>query len=188
MITAYIDFKSLECFLAIDPILKLAAVCRTPVSWQPYRSKERALPTQVASESVTQTHHRVRAESERRSQQHYARLRGLDIDPSRGQMDTSAALRWLASLEGDTSSFISRLFTAHWIDRTDINDPTFLEEITANCGLTRMHSTVDLDSIEREAEGNGLFDAPTFFIEGQMFMGRAHIPLMRQLLTAGGDR
>ena len=188
MITAYIDFKSLECFLAIDPILKLAAVCKTPVSWQPYRSKERALPTQVASESVTQTHHRVRAESERRSQQHYARLRGLDIDPSRGQMDTSAALLWLASLEGDTSSFISRLFTAHWIDRTDINDPTFLEEITANCGLTRTHSTVDLDSIEREAEERGLFDAPTFFIEGQMFMGRAHIPLMRQLLTAGGDR
>jgi hypothetical protein len=24
MITAYIDFKSLDCFLAIDPILRLA--------------------------------------------------------------------------------------------------------------------------------------------------------------------
>ena len=187
MITAYIDFKSLDCFLAVGPILKLADDCGTPVSWQPYRSKERALPTQVANESVTQTHHRVRAESERRLQQHYARLRGLVIDPSRGKIDTSAALEWLANLEDDTSSFISRLFTAHWIDRTDINDPTFLEEITANCGLTRMHSTVDLVSIEREAEEKGLFDAPTLFLEGQMFMGRAHIPLMRQLLMAGGD-
>ena len=183
MITAYIDFKSLECFLAIDPILKLAAVCRTPVSWQPYRSKERALPTQVASESVTQTHHRVRAESERRLQQHYARLRGLDIDPSRGKIDTSAALEWLANLEGDTSSFISRLFTAHWIDHTDINDPTFLKELTAQCGLRRTVDAVDLSSIEREAEDKGLFDAPTFFIDGQMFMGRAHIPLMQQLLA-----
>ena len=45
MITAYIDFKSLDCFLAIEPILKLAADCETPVSWQPFRSKERALPT-----------------------------------------------------------------------------------------------------------------------------------------------
>ena len=103
MITAYIDFKSLECFLAISPILELADDCETPVSWQPYRSKERALPTQVTNESITQTHHRVRAESERRLQQHYARLRGLDIDPSRGQIDTSAALGWLANLEGDTS-------------------------------------------------------------------------------------
>ena len=85
MITAYIDFKSLDCFLAISPILKLADDCETPVSWQPYRSKERALPTQVASESVTQTHHRVRAESERRLQQHYARLRGLDIDLAAGK-------------------------------------------------------------------------------------------------------
>ena len=187
MITAYIDFKSLDCFLAVSPILKLAADCGTPVSWRPYRSKERALPTQVANESVTQTHHRVRAESERRLQQHYARLRGLDIDPSRGQIETSAALGWLASLEGDTSSFVSRLFTAHWTDHTDINDPTFLEALTSHCGLKRMNSTVDLDSIEREAEEKGLFDAPTFFIDGQMFMGRAHIPLMRQLLADGDD-
>ena len=188
MITAYIDFKSLDCFLAVSPILKLAADCETPVTWQPYRSKQRALPTQVASELVTQTHHRVRAESERRLQQHYAELRGLDIDPSRGQMDTSDALRWLACLEGDASSFVSSLFTAHWIDHRDINDPFFLERITADCGLTRTQDIVDLDSLERAAEAKGLFDAPTFFIEGQMFVGRAHIPLMRQLLAYEGDR
>ena len=187
MITAYIDFKSLDCFLAINPILDLAADYGTQVNWRPYRSKARALPTQVVNKTVTHTHHRVRAESERRVQQHYAELRGLEIDPNRGQLETSAALRWLASLEGDTSSFVSRLFAAHWIDHTDINDPAFLEALTASHGLTRMRSTVDLDSIEREAEENGLFDAPTFFIEGQMFMGRAHIPLMRQLLTDEGD-
>ena len=60
MITAYIDFKSLDCFLAIDPILRLAKDCRVNVSWQPFRTRERALPTQIASESVTQNHHRVR--------------------------------------------------------------------------------------------------------------------------------
>ena len=38
MITAYIDFKSLDCFLALSPILKLAADCETLVSWQPYRA------------------------------------------------------------------------------------------------------------------------------------------------------
>ena len=183
MITAYIDFKSLDCFLAIDPILKLAADCKITVNWHPYRSRERALPTQVASESVTQTHHRVRAESERRLQQHYAGLRGLDIDLSRGQIDTTDALLWLACLEGDTSSFVSRLFTAHWIDSADINHPQFLEELTASCNLKLMRNTADLHLIEREAEEKGLFDAPTFFIEGHMFMGRAHIPLMRQLLT-----
>ena len=183
MITAHIDFKSLDCFLAINPILVLAADCGTQVNWRPYRSKARALPTQVVNKTVTHTHHRVRAESERRVQQHYAELRGLDIDLSRGQMDTSDALRWLASLEGDTSSFVSRLFTAHWIDQTDINAPKFLEQLTDEFGLMRTQDTVDLASIELEAEAQGLFDAPTFFIEGHMFMGRAHIPLMRQLLT-----
>ena len=188
MITAYTDFKSLECLLAIKSILQLAADCETPMSWLPYRTKQRALPTQVANESVTQTHHRVRAESERHLHQHYAELRGLYIDPSRGQIDTSVTLRWLAGLEGDASSFVTRLFTAHWIDRTNINDLTFLQELTTQCGLRRTWDAVDLSSIEREAEERGLFDAPTFFIEGQMFMGRAHIPLMRQLLADGGDR
>ena len=188
MITAHIDFKSLDCFLAINPILDLAADCGTQVNWRPYRSKARALPTQVVNKTVTHTHHRVRAESERRVQQHYAELRGLEIDPNRGQVDTSDALCWLANLKGDTSLFVSRLFSAHWIDRADINDPTFLEELTAQCGLSRTRDVIDLSSIEREAEEKGLFDAPTFFIEGEMFMGRAHIPLMQQLLADGGDR
>ena len=99
------------------------------------------------------------------------------------QVDTSDALRWLANLEGDTSLFVSRLFSAHWIDHADINDPKFLEQLTDEFGLVRTQDTVDLASIELEAEAQGLFDAPTFFIEGHMFMGRAHIPLMRQLLT-----
>ena len=183
MITAYIDFKSLDCFLAIDPILRLAKDCRVNVSWQPFRTRERALPTQIASESVTQSHHRVRTESERRLQRHYASLRGLDIDTSRAQVDTSAALHWLAGLEGDSSLFVKRAFSAHWIDQTDINDSTVLQQLTADCGLSTQQEAINLDSLEREAEARGLFDAPTFFIEEHMFMGRAHTPLMRQLLT-----
>lgn len=183
MITAHIDFKSLDCFLAINPILDLAADYGTQVNWRPYRSKARALPTQEVNKTVTHTHHRVRAESERRVQQHYAELRGLEIDPNRGQVDTSDALRWLANLKGETSLFVSRLFSAHWIDHADINDPKFLEQLTDEFGLMRTQDSVDLASIELEAEAQGLFDAPTFFIEGHMFMGRAHIPLMSQLLT-----
>ncbi|UZP73926.1 hypothetical protein E0F26_03830 [Candidatus Paraluminiphilus aquimaris] len=183
MITAYIDFKSLDCFLALDPILRLAEDCRVNVSWQPFRTKERALPTQVASESVTQSHHHVRTESERHLQRHYADIRGLNIDPSRAQVDTSAALRWLAGLEGDSSLFVKRAFSAHWIDQTDINDSAVLQELTADCGLSIRQEAIDLDSLESQAVARGLFDAPTFFIEEHMFMGRAHIPLMRQLLT-----
>ena len=183
MITAYIDFKSLDCFLAIDPILRLAEDCRVNVSWQPFRTKERALPTQVASESVTQSHHRVRTDSERRLQRHYASLRGFDIDPRRGQVDTSAALRWLAGLEGDSSLFVKRAFSAHWIDQIDINDSAILQRLTADCGLSIRQDAINLDSLESEAEARGLFDAPTFLIEEHMFMGRAHIPLMSQLLT-----
>jgi 2-hydroxychromene-2-carboxylate isomerase len=98
-------------------------------------------------------------------------------------VDTSAALHWLAGLEGDSSLFVKRAFSAHWIDQTDINDSTVLQQLTADCGLSTRQEAINLDSLEREAEARGLFDAPTFFIEEYMFMGRAHIPLMRQLLT-----
>jgi 2-hydroxychromene-2-carboxylate isomerase len=40
----------------------------------------------------------------------------------------------------------------------------------------------DLEETQAIAEEAGLFDAPTFVIDGQLFMGRAHIPWMRELL------
>ena len=184
MITAYIDFKSLDCFLAIKPVIHLAKSHGVSIEWRAFQTAERALPTQVSDERVTRQHHQVRLESEFRLQQHYADLRKLQFDPASRHVDTTEALQWLASLEGDTTAFVERVFHAHWCENQDINDTAFLTSLTEACGLSRDASNDDLPSLQREAESAGLFGAPTFFIQGHMFMGRAHIPWMRRLLAS----
>ena len=55
MIKAYIDFKSLECFLAIEPIILLAEEYGVTIDWRPFEKRMLEIPTQVEDETVTQT-------------------------------------------------------------------------------------------------------------------------------------
>lgn len=185
MIIAYIDFKSLDCYLALNPLVALAQDCNVSIDWRPFVSRERALPTQVDDEYVTRAHQRTRAESELKLQAHYTGLRGLDVTPQRCHVDTDQALARLSRVEGDQTEFVVRCFDAHWRAQRDINNAEWLDKTVADCGLSLRESSPDLDVLQTEAEEAGLFDAPTCVIDGQLFMGRAHLPLMRRLLEAG---
>ncbi|MBL6907276.1 MAG: DsbA family protein [Luminiphilus sp.] len=184
MIIAYIDFKSLDCYLALDPLVALAQDCNVTIDWRPFVSRERALPTQVDDEYVTRAHQRTRAESELKLQAHYTSLRGLDVTPQRCHVDTDQALARLSRIEGDQTEFVVRCFDAQWRAQQDINNAEWLDKTVADCGLSLRESSIDLDLLQAEAEEAGLFDAPTCVIDGQLFMGRAHLPLMRRLLEA----
>ncbi|MDA8738296.1 DsbA family protein [Luminiphilus sp.] len=184
MIIAYIDFKSLDCYLALDPLVALAQDCNVTIDWRPFVSRERALPTQVDDEYVTRAHQRTRAESELKLQAHYTSLRGLNVTPQRCHVDTDQALARLSRIEGDQTEFVVRCFDAHWRAQQDINNAEWLDKTVADCGLSLRESSIDLDVLQAEAEEAGLFDAPTCVIDGQLFMGRAHLPLMRRLLEA----
>ena len=184
MIIAYIDFKSLDCYLALDPLVALAQDCNVRIDWRPFVSRERALPTQVDDADVTHTHHRTRADSELKLQVHYTGLRGLDVTPQRRHVDTDQALITLSRTEGDQTEFVVRCFDAHWRAQRDINNVEWLDKTVADCGVSLRESSPDLDVLQAEAEEAGLFDAPTCVIDGQLFMGRAHLPLMRRLLEA----
>ena len=184
MIIAYIDFKSLDCYLALDPLVALAQDCNVTIDWRPFVSRERALPTQVDDEYVTRAHQRTRAESELKLQAHYTSLRGLDVTPQRCHVDTDQALARLSRIEGDQTEFVVRCFDAHWRAQQDINNAEWLDKTVADCGVSLRESSIDLDVLQAEAEEAGLFDAPTCVIDGQLFMGRAHLPLMRRLLEA----
>lgn len=183
MIKAYIDFKSLECFLAIDPVIALAGEFGFTIDWTPFSSHPRALPTKVANESVTQTHHRVRAASEHRLRHHYATVRGFDVKDISATQDSTKALIRLNQIPGDRTEFVKQAFEACWLRDLDLNNSELLDEICANSSVKHDSTKVDFSKTQTLAEEAGLFDAPTFVINGQLFMGRAHIPWMRQLLT-----
>ena len=182
MIKAYIDFKSLECFLAIEPIIALAEEFGVSIDWQPFSSRPRALPTQVDDETVTQTHHRVRAESEHRLRHLYASVRGYKIPSESATEDSTEALVRLNQITGDRTAFVKQAFEACWLKKQNLDDTHLLDEICLSTSAVYDSKKDDLEETQAIAEEAGLFDAPTFIIDGQLFMGRAHIPWMRELL------
>ena len=182
MIKAYIDFKSLECFLAIEPIIALAEEFGVAIDWQPFSSRPRALPTQVDDETITQRHHRVRAESEHRLRHLYAAVRGYEIPSESAKKDSTKALVRLNQITGDRTAFVKQAFEACWLENQNLDDANLLDHICRTASAAFDPSKDDLEESQATAEEAGLFDAPTFIIEGQLFMGRAHIPWMRELL------
>lgn len=182
MITAYIDFKSVDCFLAIEPIVALANDYNVAIDWLPFRTTERVLPTHVTNETVTQLHHRTRALSERRLRQHYAHIRGVKLDADDEVTDTTLALIRLTEISGNRTRFVQMAFEAQWLNHRDLSDAAVLDELCEACDATLTTAKADLDAHQKEAEAIGLFDAPTFILEGQLFLGRTHIPWMRELL------
>lgn len=182
MIKAYIDFKSLECFLAIEPIIALAEEFGVAIDWQPFASRPRALPTQVEDETVTQTHHRVRAESEHRLRLRYISVRGYKIPEEPATTDSTNALNRLNQITGNRTEFVKQAFEACWLENQNLDDTHLLDLICRKASTAYEPRKDDLDEIQAMAEEAGLFDAPTFVIDGQLFMGRAHIPWMRELL------
>lgn len=182
MIKAYIDFKSLECFLATEPIIALAEEFGVAIDWQPFSSRPRALPTQVDDETITQRHHRVRAESEHRLRHLYAAVRGYEIPSESATKDSTKALVRLNQITGDRTAFVQQAFETCWLENQNLDDASLLDQICSSSSAVYDSTKDDLEETQAIAEEAGLFDAPTFTIDGQLFMGRAHIPWMRELL------
>lgn len=182
MIKAYIDFKSLECFLAIEPIILLAEEFGVAIDWQPFEKRMLEIPTQVEDETVTQTHKRVRGESRRRLGLHYASVRGYEIAKEPSTKDSTKALIRLNQISGDRTEFVKQAFEACCLENKNLNDSHLIDQICQEASAVYDNTKIDFEESQALAEEAGLFDAPTFDINGQLFMGRAHIPWIRELL------
>ncbi|MEM1402586.1 MAG: DsbA family protein [Pseudomonadota bacterium] len=189
MIIAYTDFKSPAAYLAFRGTRELATELNVAVEWRPFRSSERAAPTRVADQTVTANHMRARAETRRALHAHYASARGLTLNWPERALASDVALGALACLGGDPEPFMTAAFNAYWIDNRDLDDPQVVQALLAQAGAVievfdeeGLRSA--LDTVQTQAEAEGVVDAPAFVVEDQLFVGREHFPWIRELLTA----
>lgn len=189
MLTIYIDFKSPASYLAIKPVLSLAERNDIALEWKPYQTFEREPPTITDNASVGQTHRRVRAASRRAIHQKYAALQGIDLQFPEAAGDTDLALGALASIGDDPLPFINAGFAVYWSDHADLNDPAIVaplmaETIGGDLSFDE-HSVRDACmSAQAEAEERGIVEAPAFFIQDQLFIGREHLPWIEEIIRA----
>ena len=188
MITAYIDIKSLGSYLAIKPICDLAVRTGVAIEWRPFVAPARALPTLTDDETVTQAHHRVRAEAEHRTHLRYAELLAIEYCPPLLGQDLETAMSLIAAADGNKTALVRALFKAYWVQAENLDDASLLRTLCGDAGVTFVEPDVENSALlesQSEAERMGVFDAPTFIVKDQLFLGRAHLPWIEQLLTNG---
>ena len=188
MITAYIDIKSLGSYLAIKPICDLAKKTGVAIEWRPFVAPARALPTLTDDETVTQAHHRVRAEAEHRTHLRYAELLAIEYCPPLLGQDLETAMSLIAAADGNKAALVRALFKAYWVHAENLDDASLLRTLCGDAGVTFVEPDVEniaLLESQSEAERMGVFDTPTFIVKDQLFLGRAHLPWIEQLLTNG---
>ena len=189
----YIDFKCPSSYLALRPTLALSEQLGVPIGWHPMRSYQSPLMDEKPHEEVGQRHRRVRALARQKTHQLYAQVQNLPLNFRNPPTNTDMALAALCLLTergGDPLPFIKAAFAAYWTGDTDLNDDA--RTVAALSGAPAFPdgdengdgARARLEAALREAEENGIFTSPTYVVSEQIFVGREHLPWIRELLQS----
>ncbi|NNL84235.1 MAG: hypothetical protein HKP27_01195 [Myxococcales bacterium] len=184
----FIDFKSPAAYLAYQPTRALAKELGVTVDWQPIRTNQNSIPVKQADEDVRARHRRVRAKARRETHLHYAKVQNIPMQFPEPPGCTDLALAVLAEL-GSCDPFVSRAFEAYWRDNMNLNEAdvvqSLLEPGALDVRAMKAEHTIErrLREANQRALDLGVIDAPGYVIEGEVFVGREHLPWIRELLT-----
>jgi 2-hydroxychromene-2-carboxylate isomerase len=90
-------------------------------------------------------------------------------------------------LTQDPTAFISHAFSAYWVQERDLNDPAVVEQLVREVGLpfnAELLLPTAMDACLVQALEKGVFDVPAFVFADQVFIGREHMPWLRELAAS----
>jgi 2-hydroxychromene-2-carboxylate isomerase len=196
-----IDFKSPNAYLAIGPTCALAEQLGVSVDWQPFLVSpwKNHSPGSGANDRGAR-HRRIRADYAEREVMRYAADRGLAIRGLHRQTDSSlAAIGLLWTRRGPAplvQTYVQRVFERYWREELDIEDENTLSALLAEIGapvagflaFAGGEGRAELERVQSESTKAGIFEVPTYLLDGDIYVGRQHLPLIRALLSGGTDK
>ncbi len=187
MITLYTDFKSPAAYLALKPTLKLIDVFDLEAKWLPYNTKQESIPEQKKTETKSETHFRIRAIARRDTHLRYAGAQDLPMTFRESPGETDLALAALLSMNENPVAFIEKAFHAYWVDGADLNNEAVVESLLHGSGSKPEQQDIaaalnKLPDHQLATEEAGIGDTPAYVIDGQIFIGREHLPWIRSIL------
>ncbi len=203
-ITVYSDYKSPYAYLAKDLAYALAEELSLRLDWLPYTLD---IPSYLGSAEVDQA---GRVVSEARNAHQWRRVRYSYMDcrreaRRRGLTILGTRKIWNSSLAGIGMLFAKRhgeavfrayhdrVFERFWRRELDIEDTTSLAAVLAQAGADAVQfmafaageGSDELAAVQQAAEADGVFGVPSFVVAGELFWGREHLPVIRDMLRAG---
>jgi 2-hydroxychromene-2-carboxylate isomerase len=186
-ITVYIDFKSPQSYLAMQPTLQLAEDRNLDIDWLPYRTKQALILPQQADETRGESHVRVRQQQRHQTCLKYARIQGIPMVFPDAPGVTDCALAALLSVRVAALPFIKAAFNAYWQAGLDLNDPQVVVALLVEAdydggSFNATDHAQALEDCQSAAEELGVFDTPMYLLQDQLFLGREQLPWIKTLL------
>lgn len=188
MIGFAFDYTNVASLLAFDPTCALADELGVEIQWLPFPSGVRSPSKPLGGEeSVSERHTRVRAEYFARDTARYAAWRGIELNRDADGVDSSLACAgglW-ATRHGVARDYNRHVLTEFWAGRLDIEDPEALAAVLDRQdapGFESFDFVGPLAEHRAAVAARGAFNVPAYLVEDEIFVGRAHLPMIRWIL------
>lgn len=188
-----IDFKSPQAYLAIAPTYAIADKLGVTVDWLPVILSPGAIPP--TGDDRASRHRRTRGEYLERDVARYAADRGVEIDGFQRHRDSTLAslgLLWAKRPGAQVArKYVERVFERYGSQSLDIENERAIAALLAEVGapsagfeaFAKDEGRAELARIQSELRAAGVFEVPTYLIDGEPFIGRQHLPLIRSMLS-----
>jgi len=196
-VTVCIDFKNPRAYLAKDPTFALEDELKLTFDWQPVQlSAFTARPAPARDDDDRGVRHRrVRAQYQERDLRRYAGRAGLPLGDIYRNPDSSVAcmgLLWTKTQSHAVARrYIDVVFARYWSEALDIEDPSAIAAVLREIGgdadgwkdyVFVAGRTAFADAQQRFTDA-GVFDVPAYLVDGDIYFGRQHLPMIRWILT-----
>jgi 2-hydroxychromene-2-carboxylate isomerase len=201
-VTVYSDYKSPYAYLAKDLAYELERDFPVRLDWLPYVLD---IPSFLGSarvdgegrvvEEARNAHQWRRVRYSYMDCRRQANKRGLVIRGPQKIWDSTLAacgMLW-AKHQGDLvfRRYHDIVFERFWKRELDIENPEIIGTVLAEAGSEAAGFAAyaddegrrEVEAICRAAEEKGVFGVPSFFIDGELFWGREHLPDIRAMLA-----
>lgn len=204
-LTVFVDIADPYSHLAMPGTLRLLQQTERPAQWYPFVKPALKTPAQqTANESRGAAHRRLRGEYQERELRFYASALDLPLQRLYEQPNAlpfANALLWLGATESNSlrvPAFVQSCFSRYWsatlqIDHcnelaqlltdSDADGEHWLRAATADGCLTE-DARAQTEVHVAAAQAAGLFNTPAYLYDGEVFYGRAHLPLLLRRLEA----
>ncbi|MCP4006433.1 MAG: hypothetical protein GY725_19815 [bacterium] len=191
-----LDIRHPLAYLALGPAIDFGREMKIDIDWLPFEGRSLREPTTPgADDDRGVLHRRHRANMIAREIAIYSQAAGLTLlEPYRTGPSHAATLAWLwvrAQAPESLPSFLEELFRRYWALEMDVIDLAGVAEVLRAQGLhsrefddwAEAEGPAAAESIASSLDATGVFQAPAYLIEDEVFFGRQHLAMIRWILS-----
>jgi 2-hydroxychromene-2-carboxylate isomerase len=196
-LSVLLDLRHPLAYLALHPAMSFGESHGLAINWLPLSVPALKPPTAPAADDDRGVRHRrFRAKALEREIETYAAAQGLVLRGTHRDAPVLAANLawiWMRDRHADRlQNFLSELFRSYWSLDLDAESLKALASLLDSLGAEGARylewagdaGPAAAASLDAELRGFGLFQVPAYVVDGEVFYGRQHLPMIEWILNS----